>query len=485
MPVRDHSEESAPAHSLLISCPAWTAGTAWADVDGELVVWSDRGAFTVRAPVSAAFQFLDGQVALGELATDLGAVLGIPDGEAYALLSTAALELAGHGLVTGIELPERLPTGTPDTLHDALGDRSASSTAPTTRDVSGRHHIGDSSASADPSTSAVTGSPDPLGIETTVDGEGRTVTIEHLPDGRRRMTTTVSIELPAGAVSLDAILGERSAVELVPADSCLGTKVRSGDDLPMVAVTCRDGVVRRVRCQDPDIASEIARRAGPNIVTADAPGPVEAIVVAPYEGSGPCRVFDGRGRRRGRARTVTEVANLVEQLLGEATTATEMARSHGAQLNRDEAPRHQLMPAPAATTAAGPCPHPLPLTWHAVTGPAGQSWLVPDWMIEGRRRRELDAAGLTVQWGTVDLHPDGSVRHAVPHGDGAPVGTDAILRPEAPAMSLADRVRELAASTPVPVLARADALARLEVLAASRPWEAAASTLNLHPPSER
>ena len=48
-------------------------------------------------------------------------------------------------------------------------------------------------------------------------------------------------------------------------------------------------------------------------------GPVEVFVTTPFEGDGPRRVYDGSGERRGRPRTVAELVDLVDRLLGEAT----------------------------------------------------------------------------------------------------------------------------------------------------------------------
>ena len=158
---------------------------------------------------------------------------------------------------------------------------------------------------------------EPIRVTTEVSETGNVVTTEYLPDGRRRISSTMTIGRDSGdPVAKQVLIGDRSPAELVPRDSCLGSKLRNDDDVPLLSFHCRDGRVRSVRCHSEGVAAQLRSLAGDRLVPNDDRGPIVAFVVTPLEGVGPVRIYDGQGRRRGRPRSVSEAARVVDGLLG-------------------------------------------------------------------------------------------------------------------------------------------------------------------------
>jgi hypothetical protein len=295
------------------STPTWCAGTALRDLDGHLVGCGPKGLVVVPPPASVIARFFDGTGDLAELAEDLAAASNAPLAEARWLAATTALDLHGFGLVDGVQATD--PPG--DASTDTIVSGSA---APP---------IG--GTLADPTSPRVSNRIDPesgveVRVEEHVDADGNDVTTVHLPDGSRRVTVAHTYHHGGAEGAADDATrlaeglmgGRRSLAELVPAGTCLGQKLRIGEEPDLVEVVCVDGVVRGVRCHDPAIADLLSQRAGDHLAPRGAQGPVEAFVVTPFEGDGPRRVYDGRGERRGRPRTDEQVVELVDRLLGEA-----------------------------------------------------------------------------------------------------------------------------------------------------------------------
>lgn len=142
--------------------------------------------------------------------------------------------------------------------------------------------------------------------------------VETLPDGRKQVRAKFSMESEdtdrRAQLVTEVLAGDRALAELAPADSCLGFKLRIGNDADRISVS-RNGVVLTIRCDHPKTTATL-REALANWLV-DESGPVAAFVVAPLEGDGPCRVFDALGRRHGRPRSTSEVVDLVLHLLHE------------------------------------------------------------------------------------------------------------------------------------------------------------------------
>ena len=285
----------------------WTATPRWSDqaarllVDGELVVWvSDTGPLVVGVLATVVAVHLDGSVTLQDLAEDLAAAADLASDGARGLVASMAVELAAAGAWVGVALgavPER--AAVPEHAEVAVGGRRETEVV-------------------DPVSGEV------IRVVVERDGAGQEVTTEHLPDGTRRITTMLTFDLgdgERGLATAELLAGDRSAAELVPLDSCLGSKLRNSDDVDLVAIVCPDGQVRCVRCHDPVVGELLRERAGPALAPAGSRGPIEAFVVTPLEGCGPLRIYDGHGQRRGRPRTAGEVVDVVDQILGERTSA--------------------------------------------------------------------------------------------------------------------------------------------------------------------
>ncbi len=167
---------------------------------------------------------------------------------------------------------------------------------------------------------------DVVRVEHGTDPQGNKQTIEHLVGGGRRITSEITYAFGDGELAVkDAerlaeqlMDGARSAAELVPRDSCLGSKLRNDEDVPLFTMRCDDGRLRSVRCHDRRVLERLTELAGGRAVEPPERGPIEAFVVTPLEGEGPLRVYDHRGVRRGRPRTVEDAVQVVDQLLGEA-----------------------------------------------------------------------------------------------------------------------------------------------------------------------
>lgn len=342
------------------AAPSWSPPTGRLEVDGQLLVWTGADGLLTVSPMGAAVAVhLDGTAVLAELAEDLADAAALPIEAARAAVASMAVELQAWGAIEGV------PVADVPVLSDPVEPESDKA----------REFV-----RPDP----VTGQDVRVVVEVI---DGNQVTTEHLPDGRRRVTTEFTITSgfddaagAAEAIAAAVLAGERSAAELVPPDSCLGAKLRDGDHVPLINIRCVDGQVRSVRCHDARVAAELCRRVGDRSVTTGERGPVEAFVVSPLEGDGPVRIYDGRGSRRGRPRTAGEAVDVVDQILGERMVA---AGGHPAG----------RLPLSAALVHRGD---------HGVLVP-------PDSLGEPRVARDLIAAGWTPTWGAAEVLNGGAV----------------------------------------------------------------------------
>lgn len=266
------------------SRPAYAAGAPRTFLDDHLVIWPETSGpgFLDRA-ASVVSRFIDGTTTAADLAADFAWAADIPPEHARRLV----VDLITHLHRAGQLEPMSVPTST---LSVPEGDAQPSNDLD---EVVGVGH----------------GDNPPAQI------------VEELPDGRKRVTTQFSLTTSGTSnqarIAAEALTGQRSLVELVPPDSCLGFKLRLGEDVDVVS-GCVSESPMSIRSDHPDITPELRSvLAGPS-----EGGPVVAFVVAPFEGDGPCRVFDAAGRRRGRPRTTSEVVDLVRGIVAERVSDT-------------------------------------------------------------------------------------------------------------------------------------------------------------------
>ena len=348
------------------SKPRWIASVGRRQVTDELVVWSERSLFTVNSGGSALAIHFDGTLTLADLVDDVVAAVDAPVATAQHLVAVVSLELHGRGAVLGVNAPE--PPQSVD-IEEAEAEPAGDA----------RPETGETFR-IDPVTGAK------HRIVTEIGPSGDMTSTEHLPDGRRIITTTLTIGGDDHDVLLaaQAAAGGRSLAELVPADSCLGSKLRNDDAVPLVTIRCADGRPRSIRCHHPEVADVLRERAGPGLEPSATRGPIEAFVVTPLEGDGPVRIFDGQGRRRGRPRTVMQAVEVVDQIPGERTVA-ESGRDDSADV--------------------------LALPFQLIGGHDGHGVLVPPDALEGVGLvSRLTEAGWVPTWGDVQVTADG-VRH--------------------------------------------------------------------------
>lgn len=398
--------DAAATEDFWSSRPRWSDDTARAATgvpEAPLVVWSSAGVFNVGDPAATIAGFVDGEVTLAELAEDLAAVAEAPLDHARAVVAAMAVELSNLGALEGVALPD--PPEPEVDADDPSGPGSGVDPLPT--------EVGETTR-IDPET----------GLEMRVvtqmlEGGNRVVT-EYLPGGGRRVTSTLVAPSGRGDQALawaEAMAGGRSLAELFPADSCGGSKIRNFDDVPLVSRVGLDGRVRSVRCHHPEVADRLAERFGDSLV--EDRGPIEAFVVTPLEGHGPMRLFDGRGARRGRPRTVDAAVNVVCQILGERE-----AEALSGVLPPMVAAAGLSLPEPTAVGAAdgsrgsGPeVDEAVLLTTVAVKGSDGTVHLVDEQSLYGVGLvHRLESAGFEPVWSRVALHVDGTL--SVPDVDG-------------------------------------------------------------------
>jgi hypothetical protein len=155
-------------------------------------------------------------------------------------------------------------------------------------------------------------------VEAEYDEEGRKSTTTYLADGSKIVSTEITVSMGSGAAGhqVGTLIDGRSPAELAPGGTCLGTKLRAGEDVDLVNIEVAS-LVSSVRCDHDDVRAHLTSQPRIRAAEGDERGPVEAFVVRPYEGDGPVRVYDGMGRRRGRPRTTDEVVALVSEIVAD------------------------------------------------------------------------------------------------------------------------------------------------------------------------
>lgn len=414
--------------------PRWAANAARVELDGELVVWHDTAQFALGPAASALAVHFDGSLPLDVLVTDLVEAVGLPDADARALVASVAVDLASVGVIEGVEFPpsETAPPAEAVT-SEVPADPPPGAGEPTSGDR------GDS----DPPSSA--SEPEVHRVETSVDENGNQVVVEYLSGGRRRMSAKIDFmprEDPSATLLQVALAAERSPAELVPVDSCLGSKLRNHDDVPLVPIRCSDGRVRSVRCHDLAVLDLLYERFGAAVATGEQ-GPVTAFVVTPLEGDGPRRVFDGMGQRRGRPRSAEEIVDLVDQILGEVVLTTTGWRPS----------------------------EPLALGLVALSHEGGASALVPLGALGDRGvARSLRGSGWRLRWTEVELDGKGRAVIAAANAASRQRLEDPVVVMGPPGLTSAQRVRLLLRPVIVPAGDRPQLIGRLAEFAQDATW---------------
>ena len=253
--------------ALWASRPTLESGVVTEPVAGGLLVWTDKGCAALNSVGGAIVSFMDGSGTLAEFAVDLSAV---SEGQLTEVESRAVL----FDVVAGLDAISAV-----DGL-DGCSTRLADSAAPLDNE--------DRSGAID-----------------------RPTTVAQRSDGRWEVSTTV--KLAAGTLD-SPTAGDptsRSLTEQVPHDSCLGQKLRLGQSVAKFGIDI-DAQKLMVRCDVEYVEEELLERLDGSLEGPS--GPSVAFVVGPYEGSGPPRVYDYWGRRRGRPRTSSDCVDLVEEL---------------------------------------------------------------------------------------------------------------------------------------------------------------------------
>jgi hypothetical protein len=303
------------------SAPSWSKDEAVRDLDHHLVGLGPTGLLVLPPPASVLARYFDGESTLAELAEDLAAAADASLDQARWMTAMTTIELHSIGILHGVQAPvppEATGVVEPDGPTAAETGPGAAVTTVRLDPATGEERL----------------------VEQYIDDDGNPVTIEHQADGTRRVTVEHTYQIgqgdqaasDAGRLAEELMGGRRSVAELVPAGTCLGQKLRIDEEPEVVSIRCADGLVRSVRCHDPAVCAVLSERAGDLLAPDGTRGPVEAFVTTPFEGDGPWRVYDGRGERRGRPRTVDDVVDLVDRLLGEATLAGGAADGSGVML---------------------------------------------------------------------------------------------------------------------------------------------------------
>ena len=290
--------------------PGWAPGAARKRIGGALLVWSDLGITTIPTIPAAIVEHFDGATSLLMLAEDLADAAGfsVEESKRYVAAATTMLAMLDACVGSPVVLPPAGLAGDDTALGEGV--------AP---DGDGRGLVDVQTLAELERRGTAYQLEDGRKVTKSVDLDGKVVTIEETPSGEKTISTTITIDgsSPAGARQLAQIMaGDRSPAELASPDTCVGARLRAGDDIPLTSIQSPVGHVLSVRCQDDETRALLEERFGDRIVV-DERGPVCVFVTTAFEGTGPVRAYDGNAQRRGRPRSPHETAELVDHLLGE------------------------------------------------------------------------------------------------------------------------------------------------------------------------
>lgn len=290
--------------------PGWVPGAARRRIGVDLLAWSNRGITTIPTIPAAIVEHFDGVTPLLLLAEDLADAAGfsIEESTRYVAAATTMLTMLDACVGSPVVLPPKGLASSDTALEEGIapdGDQRGLVEVQTLAEL---EHSGTEYQLEDGRK-----------ITKSVDLEGKVVTIEETPNGEKTISTTITIDSssPAGARQLAQIMaGDRSPAELAGPDTCVGARLRAGDDIPLTNIQSPGGHVLSVRCQDDHVRVLLEERFGDRVVV-DERGPVCVFTTTAFEGTGPVRVYDGNAQRRGRPRSPLETVDLVDHLLGE------------------------------------------------------------------------------------------------------------------------------------------------------------------------
>lgn len=268
------------------STPRWRADVCRRSLGRESLVLADGGLLLLSPLALAITDHLDGTVSLRELAEDLSAAAEASLTWARETVAIAISGLVADGAVVDVHMPP-----TPEALTSLASEVE-------------RGPI--DSMTYDPDSGQI------IQVTTELTDTGEVQRTEHLPDQRIRVSTVLApvdgqevLPLPAG----------RSPAEMIPAESCVGAKLRNDEEVPLLTYDLGGGQLVSVRCHAPDVA-EALRMNGADRLVEGARGPIVAFVVTPLQGRGPLRIYDEFARRWGRPRSTEEAVEVVDGLLG-------------------------------------------------------------------------------------------------------------------------------------------------------------------------
>lgn len=249
----------------------------------------------------AVLTYLDGSADLGELLEDAAAALGADAGDADGV-NADLRRLVSLGVLVGFGAA----------VDGSRVDAGAVTPA-----------------------SVVAADSDPAGevVEVNVQGDQQTITTR-LPDGRMRRTTRIEVSSSSSLDQLDDLLGAVALTDVIDQAGCAAQRLRAGSIAEDLLLDL--GVRRtRVRTDHPQVAELLAARFQDRLVDrcslqriTRSPGAdtahelrrgigVSAYVIAPFEGTGPPRVYDRWGTRAARPRDPGAAAQVVAALLAD------------------------------------------------------------------------------------------------------------------------------------------------------------------------
>lgn len=331
----------------------WAETAVVGTVGGETVVWADDGLVHLPPLAAVVADYFDGATPLVELVEDAAFASGLSQPAVWEQLLDPIDALLNAGALVGST------AAPPHEVHAQVGV------------------VGDE------------GHSDVVNVEVVKASDGSVVTTEYLRNGQRRVSSTLQF----GSAARDSLVaGDRSLAEMIPRDSCLGSKLRNDESVPLLTFRCSDGRLRSVRCHSPEVADLLRSRGAQVLVGDGSGGAIVVFVVTPLEGLGPLRVYDARGQRVGRPRSIDEAADIADSLL-----AAHRWETSGVDAGM-----------------------PLRLRFHTVTRGNEQCLIPEGLMLDRSVARLLRSRGWSMDWGHLHLERNGTVHRLTELGGASP-----------------------------------------------------------------
>lgn len=360
-----------PRSPFWASAPRWATDVATCPMGDDLIVWAPGGFTQLTSAAAVVARFFDGTVTLAELANDLAAATGLHHEWSSQTVREVAEQLCRSDALTGVDIS--------DLRVDADGSMSPSEVP-----------ISASGGVVEETQIPGVGKDDCVRVTEEVREDGTVLRTETLADGRRRISATMEIGGHLDFLGSLVTVNGRSPAELIPLDSCVGSKLRNHEDVPLLSFRCSDGELRSIRCHSAEVEHGLVELGCVRVHPDDRRGPIVAFVVAPLEGVGPIRIYNGNGQRHGRPRSAAEAIRVVDGLLGAyAASNTTRVLADISTLMRDD----ELLMVPA------------------------------EWTTDIDRVRRWRRDGWQPSWASTSLDTDGELRTAAELTHPAPVST--------------------------------------------------------------